>query len=191
MISSGCFLSPLFNRRSDEYGGSLEHHAKIVFDVYRAIRGAVGPSYPVWIKINASDLAEGGFSFDECQWVCKALSAMGIDAIEVSGGVSLSPESAPARQVKSAENEGYFFQQALCIGGQVTADVISVGGHRSPALLNAKINEGNVSAISLCRPFICEPDLVKRCQAGSAQPSRCISCNRCFAPGPLGCKAFS
>lgn len=184
------FLSPIFNHRTDEYGGTIENRARIVFEIYRAIRDAVGAEYPVWLKINSSDIETGGLSFEESLWVCEQLSKMGIDAIEVSGGISVSMNSAPARLVKNREQEGYFFGEALRISEKVEADVISVGGYRTPELLDEKLNEGDIKAISLCRPFISEPDLVSRWKSGNTDKARCISCNKCFAPGPVSCKVF-
>lgn len=183
-------LSPIFNQRTDEYGGLIENRARLLFEIYHSIREAVGNDYPVWMKINSSDVAEGGLSFEDSTWVCKQLSDMGIDAIEVSGGVAVSMESAPTRQVKNEQGEGYFFQEALSISDSVKTDVISVGGYRTPELLAEKLNEGNVKAISLCRPLVCEPDLISRWKSGDKQKAKCISCNRCFTPGPIHCYAF-
>lgn len=184
------FLSPLFNRRTDDYGGTIENRARIVFDVYRAIRDAVGNDYPVWIKINASDMEKGGMSFEESIWVCGQLSEMGIDAIEISGGVSLSPDSAPARKVSDRQEEAYFAREAKIAAENLKADVIGVGGYRTPDVLNEKLNERNIKAIALCRPFICEPGLVNRWKSGGSERAKCVSCNRCFTPGPLSCKVF-
>ncbi|MDL2289504.1 NADH:flavin oxidoreductase [Clostridia bacterium OttesenSCG-928-F22] len=185
------FLSPIFNHRTDAYGGSIENRARIVFEIYRAVRDAVGADYPVWLKINSSDIEKDGLSFEESLWVCEQLSEMGVDVIEVSGGISVSKNSAPARMVKNREQEGYFSKEALAISKKVAADVISVGGYRTLASLDEKLNEGEIKAISLCRPFISEPDLVSRWKTGNAEKARCISCNKCFAPGPLDCKVFS
>ena len=184
------FLSPIFNHRADEYGGAIEKRAKILFDIYNAIRAAVGNDYPIWIKLNSSDLEESGLTFEECQWVCDQLTDMGIDAIEVSGGISITPRSAPARPVRNRQEEGHFYQEANRIAENSKVDIISVGGHRTPELLEEKLNQSNVKAISLCRPFICEPDLVNRWQSGNLEKAKCVSCNKCFAPGELSCKVF-
>lgn len=184
-------LSPIFNQRTDAYGGTIENRARLIFEIYHGIRKAVGKDYPVWIKINSSDVADGGLSFADSTWVCEQLSEMGIDAIEVSGGVAVSTESAPARLVKNEQGEGYFLKEALAISNRVKADVISVGGYRTPKLLHEKLNEGNVKALSLCRPLVCEPNLISRWKSGDDAKARCISCNRCFTPGPIQCYAFT
>jgi 2,4-dienoyl-CoA reductase-like NADH-dependent reductase (Old Yellow Enzyme family) len=183
-------LSPIFNKRTDEYGGPVENRAKLIFDVCKSIRDAVGEDYPVWIKVNSSDLADGGLTFDESLWICEKLSKMGIDAIEVSGGIATSKESSPLRRVHDEQQEGYFYQEALSIAGRVEADtdVISVGGYRTLELLERKLNEGNIEGFSLCRPFIAEPGLTNRWRSGQRERAECISCNKCFAPGKLSCK---
>ncbi|MDR1379013.1 MAG: NADH:flavin oxidoreductase [Synergistaceae bacterium] len=183
-------LSPIFNKRTDDYGGSLEKRAKLLFDVYKSIRDAVGDDYPVWIKINSSDLVDGGLTLDESQAICEQLSKAGMDAIEVSGGIAVSKESLPMKGVRDAQQEGYFYKEAVSIAGKVEADtdVISVGGYRTPELLERKLNEGNFKGFSLCRPFIVEPGLANRWRSGQMEKAKCISCNRCFAPGELSCK---
>jgi 2,4-dienoyl-CoA reductase-like NADH-dependent reductase (Old Yellow Enzyme family) len=183
-------LSPIFNKRTDEYGGSLERRARLLFDVYESIQGAVGDDYPVWIKINSSDFADEGLTLDESRWVCEQLSKKGTGAIEVSGGIAVSKESAPARSVHDTQQEGYFYKEAVSIAEKVGAntDIISVGGHRTPGLLERKLNEGNLKGFGLCRPFIAEPGLANRWRSGQMEKAKCISCNRCYAPGELSCK---
>ena len=184
------FLSPIYNKRQDEYGGEIDGRARAVFEVYEAVRKAVGRDYPVWIKINSQDGEEGGITLEECMFVCKKLSDMGLDAAEISGGIAMSKRSAPARRVSKQEDEAHFLPEALKIAENVSADVISVGGHRSPERMEEAINEGEVKAISLCRPLICEPDIVSRWASGDYAKPKCISCNKCFSPGGLSCKVF-
>lgn len=184
------FLNPYFNKRIDEYGGTIENRARIVFEVYDAVRKAVGGNYPVWMKINAKDLTVPSITPEEFQWVCTELDRRGIDAIEVSGGAMISPQSSPAPLIKKEEDEGYFGQEALQLGKSVTASVISVCGYRTPEVMETWLNRGNISAISLCRPLVSEPDLVRRWEHGSKQKARCISCSKCFNP-ELKCVPFS
>lgn len=184
------FLGPYFNKRSDAYGGSIEKRARIVFEVYDAVRAAVGNSYPVWIKINAKDLVEPSISREEFSWVCKELDKRGIDAIEVSGGASVDAHSASTQVVRKKEDEGCFAREALQLAEEVGASVISVCGYRTPDIMQTWLNKGKVAALSLCRPLISEPELISRWEQGDTTQSRCISCNKCFAPG-LACKTFN
>lgn len=183
------FLSPFFNKRSDEYGGGTANRARIVFEVYDAIRQKVGNNYPVWIKINSADFVDSGLNFDECLWVCKELDKRRINAIEVSGGIGISLESSPTRIV---ENKiGTFSDYAMSVAENVDATVISVGGYRSPEIIESLLNKSNIQAVSVCRPLICEPDLPNVWRSGDRRKAQCISCNKCFNPANgFGCQVF-
>ena len=89
------FLSPLTNRRTDDYGGSIENRARIVLEVLGGIRQTTGKSFPVLIKMNSEDFVEGGFSRRDMLDVCKMLESAGIDAIELSGGTSFPASTSP------------------------------------------------------------------------------------------------
>ena len=183
------FLNPYFNRRSDEYGGEIAGRAKIVLEVYDAVREAVGTDYPVWIKINCKDLTEPSISPEEFDWVCKELDKRGIDAIEVSGGAGLDRKSSSAQLIKGEEDEGFFAREAVRVAADVSASVLSVCGYRTPELAEKWLNQGEIAAISLCRPLISEPDLVGRWERGDMRQARCISCSKCFNP-ELKCVPF-
>lgn len=185
------FTSPVFNKREDEYGGNLSNRARIVFDVYDAIRGAVGDEYPVYIKINSEDRVDGGLTLEESIWICSELEKRGINGIEVSGGLAVSRESAPVQMIKNTNDEGTFARNALTIAEKVSVPVISVGGYRTPDMIESWLNKGNIQAVSLCRPLISEPDLPNRWKAGDRKKARCISCNRCFdTRAGFGCKVY-
>ena len=174
------FLNPYFNKRTDAYGGDIEGRSRIVFEVYDAIREAVGKDYPIWIKINCKDMTEPSISPAEFQWVCSELDKRGIDAIEVSGGAMVSPQSSASPLIKKTDEEGYFGQEALQVAEKASASVISVCGYRTPGIMEEWLNKGKIEAISLCRPLISEPDLVGRWEHGDTQKARCISCSKCF-----------
>lgn len=174
------FLNPYFNKRTDEYGGGIEGRSRIVLEVYTAIREAVGKDYPVWIKINCKDMTEPSISAAEFQWVCAELDKHGIDAIEVSGGAMITPQSSSSPLIKKAEDEGYFGHEALQVAENTSASIISVCGYRTPSIMEQWLNKGNIEAISLCRPLISEPDLIGRWEHGDKKKARCISCSKCF-----------
>lgn len=183
------FMSPLCNQRYDEYGGDITGRGRLILEAYQAIRDAVGPDYPIWIKINSSDLERGGITMVDCLCLCMELDKLGVNAIEVSAGLGTGKENSPAKRIKREEEEAYFFLEAQLVAEAVKkADVISVGGYRTPSVMEKRLNAGNVAAISMCRPLILEPGLPNRWQQGDTSPAKCISCNRCFLPGPLGCK---
>jgi len=178
------FLSPLTNRRTDAYGGSLENRMRFMLEVYRSVRSAVGPAYPVLVKLNGSDFLPGGLVSDDAVCAAAALDAEGIDAIEVSGGTPASGEQVPVRtKIERREQEAYNLPLAVRIKNAVGCPVMVVGGFRSFDLVKKVIEKGESDYVSLARPFIREPGLVKRWQAGDTARARCISCNGCFKPG--------
>lgn len=185
------FLSPYFNKRTDEYGGNIANRARIIFEIFDAIRSEVGEDYPVWIKINSEDFVENGFSHEESLWVCKELEKRGINGIEVSGGIAISSKSAPTRIISRKNDKGTFSDYAMTMAETVNADVISVGGYRTAEMIENWLNKGQIQAVSLSRPLICEPDLPNIWKNTGNRPAKCISCNHCFDYSTgFGCKTF-
>lgn len=183
------FLSPYHNKRTDEYGGSIENRARLLFEVFDEVRRKVGDTYPVLVKIGCSDLHTPGFTAEESEWVCKELSKRGVDAIELSGGLSLDAQTAAVRGgILKKSQEAYFADAALKLSNEIDTPVISVGGYRSPDIIEEYLNKGNIAAISFCRPLICEPDLINRWKSGDSAKSLCISCNKCFGGKEFGCQ---
>ncbi|CAO0821863.1 NADH:flavin oxidoreductase [Desulfarculales bacterium] len=178
------FLSPNINLRTDEYGGSLENRACLCFQVYQAVRRAVGPHYPVFIKLNSEDGLEGGFTPAEAVEVAKRLDRLGIDAIEVSGGVPAAGKLSPSRTVSKPKQEGYFLGNALIIKAAVKCPVIVVGGWRSKAVVEKALSQ--VDAVAMARPFIRQPHLANLWKSGQADAATCISCGQCFGTGMKG-----
>lgn len=180
------FLSPYFNRRADDYGGSLQNRARLLYEIYAAVRDAVGSDFPVLIKINYSDLAKPGLTGEECVDVCRTLYARGLDAAEISSGIGVSAKSMPAQLVRNEEGEGYFSSGARQVACAAGIPVISVGGYRSPGVIG-RVLGGGIAAVSMCRPFIREPSLVRRWENGNLERARCISCGRCSRVKTHGC----
>jgi 2,4-dienoyl-CoA reductase-like NADH-dependent reductase (Old Yellow Enzyme family) len=177
------FLSPLTNLRTDDYGGSVANRRRFLMECYRAVRNAVGPDFPVMIKLNGSDNLSGGLSVEEAVLAAKALDEEGIDCIEVSGGTPASGAESPARvKINSPEKEAYNLSLAMQIKSEVSCPIMVVGGFRSLEVAEKAIGD-SADYISMARPFIREPDLIKRWQEGDNEPARCISCNGCFMPG--------
>lgn len=175
------FLSPYTNRRTDQYGGSAQKRSRFICEVYQRIREAVGPGFPLLIKINCDDFVEGGATLEDWIFLAQRLSEMGIDAIEVSGGTAASGKLGPNRTgVGSMKKEAYFLPQAREIRRAVDVPLILVGGIRSPQLMEQVLTEGTVDYFSMSRPFIREPHLVRRWQSGDSSKAKCISCNLCF-----------
>ncbi|MBF0234494.1 MAG: NADH:flavin oxidoreductase [Desulfamplus sp.] len=181
------FLSPLHNLRKDEYGGSIENRARVHMEVYHAIREAVGKEYPVLIKINNEDYLENGLSLEDSVMASKMLADAGLDAIELSGGTPGSGKLGPARVgINKEEKEAYFKEAAAVFKKEIDLPLILVGGMRSFSVAEQIIDSGIADYISMCRPLVREPGLIKRWQSGDTSPSTCKSDNLCFGPAMSG-----
>jgi len=199
------FLSGYTNRRKDKWGGSLEDRMRFLIEVYQAIRSRVGPDYPILVKINAIDFVKGGVTPEECVIACKKLEELGIAAIEVSGGIAekglvimkgdiptdlllknrniverimLRMVEGSMKKAASFE-EAYFLPHAAGVKRNVKVPVLAVGGMRTRKKMEEALKSGHADFISLCRPFIRQPNLVKLLERDGGDPISCTSCNRC------------
>ena len=181
------FLSPVFNKRTDQYGGSVENRATALLEVLGNVRAAVGNDFPVLVKMNSQDFLEGGLTLEDSLRVASMLQEGGIDAIELSGGTFLSGKWSPSRAgIKNEEREAYFRDAAKAFKDQLQVPLILVGGIRSFNLAERLVDEGYADYISMSRPFIREPHLVKRWAGGDLRKAECISDNQCFSPAVAG-----
>jgi 2,4-dienoyl-CoA reductase-like NADH-dependent reductase (Old Yellow Enzyme family) len=181
------FLSPAINRRTDEYGGSVENRFRIVLEVLRNIRQVVGRNYPILIKLNSEDFLENGLSIKDFLKTAAMLGQAGIDAIEVSGGTYFSGRRSPSRkEITFDRDQAYFRKASRALKKMGQVPVILVGGIRSFLLAERLVDEGVTDFIAMCRPFIREPMLIKRWQSGDLRKATCISCNGCFGPARSG-----
>ncbi len=176
------FLSPYYNRRDDEYGGSLENRAKFLIEVYDNIRQNVGKSFPVMVKINSEDFLEGGITAKEILKVCHMLEDHGMDAIEMSGGTFESGKLIPSRvgTSKFEDREVYYRKAAKVFKKEMKIPLILVGGFLSFNIAQEVVRSGHADYIALSRPLIREPALIKRWAAGDRKKASCVSCNKCF-----------
>jgi len=174
------FLNPYHNQRTDEYGGSIDNRARIIFEVYDEIRRRVGKDYPVMVKVNCRDFVDKELTFEESLYVCKELDKRGIDAVEVSGGNAKSKKISFGRSdVDIGEKEGFFLEYAAKIAAEINAPVMLVGGLRSPEGMEKILKETKIEYFSLARPFLREPGLIKRWRQGKLTQAACTSCNGC------------
>ena len=178
------FLSGYFNKRTDRYGGGIENRARVVVETLTAIRAAVGPTYPVMIKINSQDFVEGGLTVAEMCRAAQLLEQAGIDAIELSGGTRYSGNFSPVR--RGREQSVYYRDAAVQCRQAVRVPLMLVGGIRDFATAAQLVAEGVTDYVSLSRPLVRESGLVRRWQAGDGAPATCISCNLCFKPAYQG-----
>ncbi len=168
LISS--FLSPVTNQRTDAWGGSLENRARFLLEVVRAVRRAVGPDFPVALKLNSDDFRKGGFSHAECLRVVQWLNDEALDLLEVSGGSYEQPrligaegrteDAVPVRPSTRAR-EAYFLDYAAAIRRVARMPLMVTGGFRSRAAMEAAL-EADCDVIGLGRPLCCQPDFPRR-----------------------------
>ncbi len=172
------FLSPLANRRTDQWGGSPENRMRFLLEIIRATRAAVGPDFPIGVKLNSADFQRGGFDEEESMNVARALEAEGVDLLEISGGNYENPAMVgqqPGKVRKSTrEREAYFLEYARKIRAEVKMPLLLTGGLRTAATMASVIEDGAVDVIGLGRPMIVEPDLPARLLSGEAEAAKTI-----------------
>lgn len=200
------FLSAHTNRRKDEWGGSLEKQMKFLIEVYNTMRNYVGTEFPILVKINAEDHIKNGVTPAESVALSKKLDALGIDAIEVSGGIketgfTTTKGDVPKElllqdlafykrllfgflekklQEAAQFEEGYHLHQAAAIKKEVNVPVIVVGGLRSRGMMEKILEAGQADFVALSRPFIRQPNLVARFEKDPIYDGiTCPNCNRC------------
>jgi 2,4-dienoyl-CoA reductase-like NADH-dependent reductase (Old Yellow Enzyme family) len=182
------FLSRRANRRTDEWGGSLEKRMRLLFEVYDVIRSRVSTRTPIMLKINCDDFSPRGFTIGDSVKVAKAICEQGLDAIEVSGGGVGRREELRirARSLDEELSEASFAGHTLEIRRATQPTPMAlVNGIRSLSCMKAILGKNLADLISASRPFIKEPDLVKRLKAGQ-QAASCTSCGICISEEVFG-----
>jgi len=182
------FLSAAWNRRGDAYGGSLQNRYRVVGEIIEAIRGEVGKDFPVMFKLSVQDFVGDGLELPESGEIARRLADDGIDVIQVSACCSISNEDkhCTRRMIVQEKDEAYLADFARYIKEKVNVPVMIVGGIRSLPVIDGILKEKRADYISMARPFIREPHLIKRWKGGDTAGARCISCNRCFETGMKG-----
>jgi 2,4-dienoyl-CoA reductase-like NADH-dependent reductase (Old Yellow Enzyme family) len=181
------FTSPYTNRRKDRYGGSLKNRMRIVIDILKGIKDQLGRDFPVIAKLNTTDLLPDGLHIEESIEIAKTLAGEGLDGIEASGGMSEAGKASVWEGPFTMEEEGYFVANASKIRDKVSVPVFALGGLRSFSVMEKIIELGKADFISMSRPFIREPSLVRQFRLGKINKAGCISCNKCFNPRGIKC----
>lgn len=182
------FISPFTNRRTDEWGGSLENRTRILREILQKGRQIVGGHFPVFAKLNSTDGFSGPeyLSLADVCAIAKMLANNGVDALEISGGIREAKGAMSRPNVFSPDQEAYFLPAAKEISRHVSIPLILVGGLRSRPVMESILREGAIDLFAMSRPFIADPSLVVRMQNGELKGS-CVSCNACFNPMGLKC----
>jgi 2,4-dienoyl-CoA reductase-like NADH-dependent reductase (Old Yellow Enzyme family) len=202
------FLSPRLNRRTDDWGGSLENRARFARAVVAAVREAVGDRLAVTAKLNMADGVRGGLWLDESIAVARLLEADGtLDAIELTAGSSLQNPmylfrgEAPVAEMARAMpkvirpafrrfgtrflreypyQEAYLLPYARQFRAALDMPLILLGGINRLDTVTAALDEG-FEAVAMARALLREPDLIARWRAGATGESLCVHCNKCMA----------
>lgn len=202
------FLSPKLNRRSDEWGGSLENRARFSREIAKAVREVAGDRMAVLAKLNMADGVPGGLWVDESLEVARLLEADGtLDALELTGGSSLQNPmylfrgEAPVHEMAASMpravalglklfgrfffkaypfQEAFFRSYARQFRAALQMPIVLLGGINRRETIDQAMADG-FEFVALGRALLREPDLVRRMAAGESDESLCVHCNKCMA----------
>jgi len=202
------FLSPFTNRRTDRFGGSLGNRSRLAVEILRAVRSAVGPGFPVLLKVNLRDGFPGGLEVDESIEVARQLEAEGATGLVLSGGfVSRTPlymlrGDVPVRQMVAAQDrwwakaglalfgrllvqaypyrEGFFLEEARLMRAAVRLPLVLLGGVKSMTVIDRALGDG-FELVGMGRALLHDPALPGKMERGEVSASACVPCNECIA----------
>lgn len=156
------FLSPLFNKRSDGYGGAIANRMKLLLESIEATRAAVGPDFPIAVKLNSSDQLEGGLVEDDAIQVVAALDKSSVDVIDISGGTYFPG----AKSASDSAGRGPYFIEFAKRARMVTSKPLMLtGGFKTRAQAEEAVMSGAVDVVGLARALALEPALPDLWQA--------------------------
>jgi 2,4-dienoyl-CoA reductase (NADPH2) len=172
------FLSPLVNRRTDEYGGDLAGRARFLLEIVTAVRASCGEEYPVFCRITGSEGLEGGFEVDEAVQLARWLEGAGIRCLSVTAGTWHTIHlSIPPMSIE----RGRLLSFAAAVKDAVEVPVIAAGRLDSPALAERALADGQADLIGIGRGLIADPDWPRKVREGRlAEITPCIACNACL-----------
>jgi mycofactocin system FadH/OYE family oxidoreductase 2 len=172
------FLSPATNRRTDDYGGSLENRSRLLLEIVAAVRQSIGPDLALGVRLCGDELIDGGTTIDDAVAVAQAVERSGhVDYINTSIGVA----TATLYMIEASMQvpPGYALWISSAIRKAVTLPVIGVGRFKDPLQADRALSEGHADLIGVVRGQIADADFAKKARAGEAAAIRnCLSCNQ-------------
>ncbi|MFI9374408.1 NADH:flavin oxidoreductase/NADH oxidase family protein [Streptomyces parvulus] len=160
------FLSPLVNKRTDRWGGSLENRARLLLDIVRAVRATVSPSFAVAVKLNSADFQRGGFDADDARQVIAMLEPLGVDLVELSGGSYESPAmTGRSADSRTRAREAYFLDLAKDLVTTSPLPLMLTGGITKRATAQ-KVLDSGVAVVGIGTALAVTPDLPDRWDQG-------------------------
>lgn len=172
------FLSPITNRREDDYGGSLEKRMRIVLEIVEAVRREAGKDFPVGCRLNIEEQMPGGHTLEESKVVAKALEKAGVSFINVYTGWHESP----IPTVASSLPKGAFAHLAGGIREQAGIPVIAANRINDPFVAEKILAEGKADLAGMARALLADPELPNKAREGRADEIvPCLACSNCLA----------
>ncbi len=178
------FLSPFFNKRTDEYGGSLDNRCRFLMEIVAAMRQAVGADFPLTAKFSIDDALPGGWDVMQSQALARKLEAAGLDGIVISSGAHGTRMPASPTYVYPG---GIFLPLAEAMKEVVGIPVLVGGKLNDPRLAEKTLREGKADFICVGRALIADPGWPRKVATGQIEEIRpCLSCNECRQAGHRG-----
>lgn len=176
------FLSPLNNRRTDKYGGSLENRARITMEVIANIRKKCGKDFPIEVRMSGTEIVEGGLTLQDQIEFAKLLDGK-VDLIHVTSGTFHVPSTNQHMIPNGFLPQGCNVYLAEAIKKEMKhTPVVTVGALGDPELMESIIAEGRADIVALARPLLADPELPNKLKAGKAdQVSPCLRCMACIS----------
>lgn len=169
------FLSPYFNRRDDEYGGSTENRLRFPVMIIRRIREILGAHFPILFRMNGDEFLEGGLTLAESKIYAKILEKESVDLLHITGGCGLTPE-------RHIEPMSYPQADKVYLAGEIKQEVsipvAAVGVLREPQVADDLLSKGIADFVALGRTLIADPYWANKASLGR-EINHCISCNVC------------
>ncbi len=171
------FMSPITNTRTDEWGGSFEKRMRFPLAVIQAIRDAVGPAFPIEIRLSGSEVFEGGYDVEYGVRIARALDGK-VDLLHISAGSHEVAEVFTVTHPSMFLEDGVNVKYAAEIKKHVSTPVATVGALSDPEMLEEIIASGKADVVELARGLICDPDLPRKAREG--RQDEIVKCMRCF-----------
>ena len=162
------FLSPLTNKRTDQWGGSLENRARLLLNIVKTVRQQVGSQFGVAVKLNSADFQRGGFTAEDARKVVEMLNECQVDFVELSGGSYEAPAmQGQARDGRTLAREAYFLEFAKEIASAAKMPLMVTGGIRRQAVAEQVVASG-IQMVGIATALAINPALPKQWRQGAA-----------------------
>ncbi len=162
------FLSPLFNRRTDAYGGSIQARMQLLIETVETVRSSVPSDFVVAVKLNATDQLDGGLTEDEALEVIAGLEGKGVDLLDISGGTYFP--GAPSSSERATKGP-YFVDFARAARRLISVPLMVTGGFKRKEEAEAAVRSRDVDVVGMARGIVLDPSLPAKWQAGKSDPS--------------------